>query len=584
MKKRIYGALALGAALALGLAAGGKAEAAETTNITDIAFDGTDTLTITKNSTASKVLVGVPSFKSYKNASGTVPGKKMISISTWDVYEPTGDEVKVDLSKYAKTKDTYLAVKADFDTDSEVKIVKIPISDKLKASYDKKTAKITFKIAAAGAKTYVDYTLNGTPSAQTLYFYTPSHSEGTIEPSSSATAPWVVSGAGITAETYQMSGATLYVEKRGVSQSIATPTVNPVTAYTSGNFKVGSDVIVLPDEANTPATAYEFKARSSAAVKLNITKLAAAPKVKVDYAKGTITLAAGVRADFVSQDPTNDKSGYGSTSKTVLTVSTAATTASNLNASTGCALDVYKDAVSNTSLKSRTVRYVYKAQETTTSSALSVTIKHKGGGKYKATVTSTDPTFKYLITYKDNKRDDKTATTTVSKGADKPGTATLDNINAEDADLKLVKIKRLGNAATGDWVAKEVTWDISSTTGGVTINRDGDTGYAYKIGVEAGAATDTSDINKINAAVTTIQAALDAMTDNSATPNAFKKNADVKITFDDSVNNTIDPSNVKLSLKDYSSTTISVVTGASASISFKMPDAKNINIVVNKAN
>ena len=75
MRKLVYGALALSAALAVGFGTGAKDAKAATDPV--IYSDGDDTLTI-KVAGAKKIMVGVPSFKSnVKNGSTPVATSRL---------------------------------------------------------------------------------------------------------------------------------------------------------------------------------------------------------------------------------------------------------------------------------------------------------------------------------------------------------------------------------------------------------------------------------------------------------------------------------------------------------------------------
>lgn len=88
-------------------------------------------LTATAGDDAKEILVGTGKVKIKKGEStGT------ITVSSWDVYEPTEKKINVDLSKLKNTVDNYLVLQTN-KSDGKVAIVKIPVKAKYtKVKYD----------------------------------------------------------------------------------------------------------------------------------------------------------------------------------------------------------------------------------------------------------------------------------------------------------------------------------------------------------------------------------------------------------------------------------------------------------------
>lgn len=275
MKKLVYGALALSAAMAVSFGVNVNSADAANPSIKSIDAKG-DTLTI-KTRDIDAVFVGVPTFSVAKGAT-TATAK----VASWDFYDATAadDGVLVDISKYAVTKDNYLMVKYDTQTDSEAVLVKIPAAKALSKVTMNKDNTISVKAKENGAT--VDYKEND------LVYYTENGEPAALSIAEGASVYTVSDLA-----KYQNAGATLYVRAKETttgSTTTATDLAVPVKKTTA--------VLTTDGEAASDAnkvTSYTVISRQSKAFKVTVKKLANAPKPTVDYVNGTITVKGSAK-------------------------------------------------------------------------------------------------------------------------------------------------------------------------------------------------------------------------------------------------------------------------------------------------
>lgn len=392
MKKLIYSALATGAALAVAFGASADVKAAENETAeakvtvvksNELALEG-DTLTI-ENESAKQILVGTATLK--KNATAVTAPK------TWDVYDNSTNSVKVDLSKIAKTKDAYLEIKTDFDTDDKALIVKVPASITVQAKYEKKTGDLEI-IDKATAKT------TKTKIAEPVY-----------RTESGSTKQAV---AGLDLASYQMTGGVIYVS---APQDAA--------------------------EADSKADV-TLPRRASKEVKVSIAKLANAPKVTANYVTGEITVPKGASYRSYLKTATtipsteaaikDDKGKY---------VATKFKVGTDIVATDDFAVDVQTEAIAGTKLASKLGHYIFTKQTATeiadnTFGEYTETANKKG--VYTAKVKNNSATDSYTFTWWDSTADDaKKYTKTVKPGA----TGTF----AKIASVAGIAVERVGTKA-----------------------------------------------------------------------------------------------------------------------------------------
>jgi hypothetical protein len=190
-------------------------------------------------------------------------------------------------------------------------------------------------------------------------------------------------------------------------------------------------------------------ARQGKEVKVNIAKLANAPKLTVNYVKGTITLPAN--SSYRKNVEGADLGGYTTVSaKTVLTLSATEGT-NNFTAEKAFSIDIKKKDDS-----SKVGHTAFKAQGTTpTSEELTgiVTVEEKQVGSgtntsYKLVIKNSDKTYGYTIGYK--KTDGSDASVPVKANKNK-------TVSKGVAGNQTLTITRDGNASTKEWAAKANT-------------------------------------------------------------------------------------------------------------------------------
>lgn len=507
MRKLVYGALALSAAMAVAFGANVKEADAASASITGISATG-DTLTISTNG-VDNVFVGVPTLKKGSDTA-------MATVANWDYYTVTNGSVNVNISGYAINKDNYLMVKYDYQTDDEAVLVKIPKTQPLtKASIDKENVITVMYKPGTTAETY---------KGDDLVYYT---DNGETHPLNGTDGKYELTVAEKT--KYQQTGATLYIRaKEAAAGSSVVSNVAMEVPVKGGNLALTTDGKTASD-ANTVKN-FTVATRQSKAYKVTVSKLANAPKPKVDYVNGTITITpaskqsvtaviqgtAGTVESSMKVPTVNLKengsdvftsssgaSGYSSIYAADLSKKTVLTVGTNILDAYGnfyVDLTAKKDGV----VSSKTGRTVFKAQTATdiyekgengayvldeaenkiplVKATLQYNKKTKG---YDTIVTNDDKTQGYRVSVykKDSSSETLIKSATVkAKGASatapakatiataKIGNDVVANYTAVSAGKIIVKVEHLGNNSTMDLpgVAKELT-DVEKVYTGDTL-------------------------------------------------------------------------------------------------------------------
>jgi hypothetical protein len=464
MRKLTYTALALGAALTLSLGLGAPQASAETdstakTPTVSIAGVHGDDLVIEADS-AKEVLVGTASVKTKK-------GVKSLNVASWDVYEPVpatkkaddpsdasdeGDDtvtkkyVTVDLSKI--TKDTYIRIKADSESDDYALTVKVPANSiKLKGKYDKKTGKITLS--------------NGSTALTTeTVLYRTENGAYSDEETTTLTAG-IVDNDAVSLSKYQMSGGALYFSVKGTDYDA---TEDDALKTEDTEVVTGVKATVLPT-------------RRSKEVKVTVSKLANAPKVTADYKKNTISIPKGAAYRVVRDGEALDDllPAAGVTAKTVISVDSTKEDKDGevINASEGFAIDVQTPGVTGSKLATKIGHYTFAAQDVTTVGDTTVVktdekSNAKGGIDFK--VSNKSSADSYTVYYTPlGKSTEKSAT--IKAGKDKTFT------KVSTAAGVTVTVQKVGDKATTTWSGTKVTLDGSAApetkeAGKITVPSD----------------------------------------------------------------------------------------------------------------
>lgn len=303
MRKLIYGALTLGAALAVSFGVGAvDASAAATTTVK---VDGANTkgnlLTLapkTDDTEVKSYLVGVPTFKGTSSGSGASATVTVsdVSVATWDIYsagaQTDGYKTTIDLSNYKTNKDNYLMVKSDLDADEDALLIKIPKSDSVSIVSLGNDGVMTIKGTTGKVDCYTD--------------------EGDMEKDISTTSvigsdtdrKFTVAGN----DRYRMSGATLYVR---ASQEDNTSIVEKTTDDLEGiSCLVGKNTKSGKLEGSADHPYVVLGKRPGAPAKKNVTRWGNAPKITVNYAKGTIMVPGGSHFEFVPKTSSLDTNAF----------------------------------------------------------------------------------------------------------------------------------------------------------------------------------------------------------------------------------------------------------------------------------
>ena len=430
LNKIIVGASAFAMAAALSAGVGSAdADAAKVENsVSDkISIDyANQTLKVTEPSD-TKISVAFPTVSKDKKVGADK------NVCTYDVPTTGTKAVVVDLSTLNVTKDNYVKV---WGNKNQIPvIVKIPAATQLgKGTVDTATNKLTVakKSETTGVTVALDYAVgNG-------------NFKGQAAGSSAATA--------IDVADYTQLGATLRVR---VSAS-ATAENAAIIAKDAAEYTVGKSTT---DKVKVYELDGTFAGKE---VKVKVAKMANAPKVKVDYTKGTVTLPKGAEYRVNTDAALGDKFNAGD--KLVLT----AAGTSGADTAKGTVLDFAK------------------------------------GGDIDVRIAKTDkkPASKYL-SFVYNKKAVIAPTTTVSP-KDNPSGITSNNVASvtfkvtepsasAPAEYNKLKVDYARTAATYDSKGKTKT----ATSGAITIDNSAEETYAYQYVVTNSKDTPAVDVKGI---------------------------------------------------------------------------------------
>jgi hypothetical protein len=215
-------------------------------------------------------------------ADGSKQQVKVLAGKDWDIYDNTAAGITVDLSTLSTTKDHYIQLKGDKNTD--VLTIKIP------AVLSKVSAK--FVATSAAVKMY------NTTNSKAPVELTEGMEYRTVN------GNWTAYQ-GESLETYQMNGATLHFRIAGHVKE--TLDVTATTPQTGG----------MKDSSGNDISVYQAGSFPGKAIKVAVPKRAAAPKAKVDYTARQFTLPKGTEYRVVTTDafgqwtsPADAKSSY----------------------------------------------------------------------------------------------------------------------------------------------------------------------------------------------------------------------------------------------------------------------------------
>lgn len=292
MRKLVYGTLALSAAMAVAFGANVKDASAASAQDLQISSEG-DELTLNIGG-AKAILVGVPKFTQAKNGSTKVADTAVVTASSWDYYAVNGKAV-VDLSKYASTKENYLLVKADYDSDEKAVLVRIPASITL--------SKVTDSGALSDGKGKFSVTSTSANAAATPGKSPVTYEDGNLEcyteNGKKVSLTYNSGDKTYTLENYtqyQYSGGSLFVREVGTKVTDALVKKSDGSAALASGYKyLYAGVYDSTDTEHKKMISYvDAGRRPSKTAKVTVTKLANAPKATVDYVNGTVTVAKDV--------------------------------------------------------------------------------------------------------------------------------------------------------------------------------------------------------------------------------------------------------------------------------------------------
>lgn len=419
LNKIIVGAsaFAMAAALSAGVGSADADAAAVSGSVSDkISIDyANQTLKVAKGDD-TKISVAFPTVSKDKKVGADK------NICTYDV---TSAGVNVDLSTLNVTKDNY--VKVWGNKNQTPVIVKIPAATQLgKGTVDTATNKLTVakKSETTGVTVALDYAIgNG-------------NFKGQAAGSSAATA--------IDVADYTQLGATLRV-RVSASGNADSITTKDAVEYTVG--KSATDKVKVYELDGT------FAGKE---VKVKVAKMANAPKVKVDYTKGTVTLPKG--AEYRINEAAKLGASFNAGDKLVLTSKGTG----NADAAKGTVLDF------------------------------------TNGGDIDVRIAKTDkkPASKYL-SFVYNKKAVIAAKTTVSKKT------TTANITSDDtATVALTVDSQAYDKLAVSYARTEATYDSkgktkTATSGAVTIDNSAEDTYTYQYVVTNSNDTPAVDVKGI---------------------------------------------------------------------------------------
>ena len=223
--------------------------------ITNVEVDGVEGV-LTATSGANEVLVGT----------GKVNTKKAtITVSTWDIYEPEGGSITVDLSKLKNTADNYLVLGTN--KNENVSIVKIPVAAKVtKLKFDAAKAVLQAGYGASSKEATLKE-LKADDADAAKFEYRTSYSQWKDMVKDSKLPDF---------KLYQVNGSQLYVRLKGAAEAQLTqPDDKEKLAYNGQETQI--PVYVAP---NLPGKE----------VKVSIAAKAKGPSITADYVNGAVKL------------------------------------------------------------------------------------------------------------------------------------------------------------------------------------------------------------------------------------------------------------------------------------------------------
>lgn len=223
--------------------------------ITNVEVDGVEGV-LTATSGANEVLVGT----------GKVNAKKAtITVSTWDIYEPEGGSITVDLSKLKNTADNYLVLGTN--KNENVSIVKIPVAAKVtKLKFDAAKAVLQAGYGASSKEATLKE-LKADDADAAKFEYRTSYSQWKDMVKDSKLPDF---------KLYQVNGSQLYVRLKGAAEAQLTqPDDKEKLAYNGQETQI--PVYVAP---NLPGKE----------VKVSIAAKAKGPSITADYVNSAVKL------------------------------------------------------------------------------------------------------------------------------------------------------------------------------------------------------------------------------------------------------------------------------------------------------
>ena len=239
-----------------------------------VTMDGTTgVLTVAASNNAKEILVGT--------GKANVK-KKTITVSTWDVYEPAGGSVKIDLSKLKNTTDNYLVLGTNM-TDN-VSIVKIPIAAKItKVKFDAKKAVLQ---AGHGANSSEAALKELTVEAGADFEYRTAYSDWNDMVSNSTLPDF---------SFYQQNGSQLYVRLKGDDGKGETGAVEELK-------QIDDEKLSYNGQSEIPV--YAAPHLPGKEVKVTIAAMAKGPSLTADFANGAVKIPKNTEYRLVT-DKTN---------------------------------------------------------------------------------------------------------------------------------------------------------------------------------------------------------------------------------------------------------------------------------------
>ncbi|MBR1742999.1 MAG: hypothetical protein IJ733_14245 [Lachnospiraceae bacterium] len=364
MRKLVYGALALSAALAVGFGVNAADASAATSykfTITPRA-DGTGDMLTIEASGATNLFVAPTSLakQTGKDSSGNAYADtayvKAAGLNAWDKYENNGTSgmFDIDLSKFSAKQDKFFLVKVDWETDADAVLVEVPAGKTLKSATWKKDGGISIK--KGDGKIYGSAAGEENPGSE--YAFSGSlafkgsnpHVDGTSSEGSLFELDPSTYG------IYTQNGATLSMYGKANATPVSAPISN--NDGTEELYKTSSVTYkkILDKKNGNPITFYKTNQRTGAPVKLTIPKRPSAGAITVDYVNGKVTIPKGTKVEFTASGGAID------------VYKTAGGGTSGINAQAS-ATD-YSDSASNGKLKAQTTFWLGSVNKLLDSSAV----------------------------------------------------------------------------------------------------------------------------------------------------------------------------------------------------------------------